>query len=118
MAHVETHINKVDSWPSAWPCGKQVEDPISLRHHLSDEYGLWKAEWKNFGRQRASEEDKDIVDMAPSLTPEYAGQERSYKARKGAKSGDKFIEWSPSRETESPEPATLRRGRPDKTKSS
>jgi len=42
MAHVKEYIEKVDSWPNACPCGK-VEDANSLRYHLSDEHGLWKA---------------------------------------------------------------------------
>jgi hypothetical protein len=53
MAHIEQHIDKVCSWPTTFPCNTKVEDANSLRQHLSDARGLWKAEWRTFGRKRA-----------------------------------------------------------------
>ena len=108
MAHVEAHIEKVDSWLNACPCGTEVEDVNSLRHHLSDEYGLWKAKWKMFGRKRVSEEDQNTEDLARTLDAEDAGQTSPRKARKRTNTRDKFIEWSPSRKGRSLNPPTSR----------
>jgi hypothetical protein len=44
MTHVKAYIEKIDLWPNACSCGKEIKDANSLRHYLSDEYGLWKAE--------------------------------------------------------------------------
>jgi hypothetical protein len=105
MAHVEVYIEKVDSWPNACPCGKEMEDANSLRHYLSDEYGLWKAEWKMFGRKRASEEDQDTDDPEHTLD---ARQISPRKVRKRTNTEYKFIEWSPSRKGQSLNPLTSR----------
>jgi hypothetical protein len=111
MSHVEAHIEKVDSWPNACPCGKEMEDANSLRHHLSDEYGLWKAEWKMFGRKRASEEDQNTDDPEHTLD---ARQTSPRKARKRTNTEYKFIEWSPSRKGQSLNPLTSRAKAPNR----
>jgi hypothetical protein len=108
MAHVEAHIENVDSWPNACPCGKGVEDANSLRHHLSDEYGLWKAEWKMFGRKRASEGDQNTDDPEHTLDAEDAGQMSPRKTRKRTNTGHKFIVLSSSCKGQSLNPPTSR----------
>lgn len=109
MAHVEQqHVQQVCSWPTAGPCGTEVEDASTLRHHLSDAHGLWKAEWRMFGRKRAPEDDEEPIDPAPTLSLEDACQTRPCKDEKRAKTRGKFIEWSPSRKEQSPNPPTSR----------
>lgn len=94
MEHVEKHMDDVRSWPMTCPCGAQVQDMTSFRYHLSDIHGLWKAEWRSFGRKRTLEEG--------------AGEMRPCQRRKLAKTGDKIIEWSPSPGWQSPSQLTSR----------
>jgi hypothetical protein len=58
------------------------------------------------GRKRVREEDEDLVDPAPISNPEDAGETRFYSRSKLTKRGDKFIEWSPPRVGQSPDPPT------------
>jgi hypothetical protein len=109
MAHVEQqHVEQVCSWPTTCPCGTEVEDASTLRHHLSDAYGLWKAEWRMFGRKRALEDDEEPIDPALTLSLEDASQTRPCKDEKRARTRGKFIEWSPSRKEQSLNPPTSR----------
>jgi hypothetical protein len=55
--YIEEHIDNVPSWPTTCPCNTKAEEANSLRYHLSDAHGYWKAEWRRFGRKRASEDD-------------------------------------------------------------
>ena len=97
MKHVEKHCEEIRSWPTTCLCGTEVEGASDLRHHLSDAHGLWKAEWRMFGRKRASEEDQNTDDPEHTLDAEDAGQTSPRESRKRTHTGDKFIEWSPSR---------------------
>lgn len=109
MAHVEQqHVEQVCLWPTTCPCGTEVEDASTLRHHLSDAHGLWKAEWRIFGRKRAPEDDEETINPASTLSLQDAGQTRPCKNEKRAKIRGKFIEWSPSRKEQSPNPPTSR----------
>jgi hypothetical protein len=109
MAHVEQqHVEQICSWPIMCPCSTEVEDASTLRHHLSDAHGLWKAEWRMFGRKRALEDDEESIDPAPILSLEDAGQARLCKDKKRAKTRGKFIEWSPSRKEQSLNPPISR----------
>jgi hypothetical protein len=96
MAHVEQHVEQVCSWPTMCLCGTEVEDASTLRHHLSDAHGLWKAEWRIFGRRRPREKDEEFVDPTPAPAAEDARETRLCKRGKRAKAGDRVIEWSPS----------------------
>jgi hypothetical protein len=122
MAHVEAHVGQIRSWPAClW--GTEFGDVNSLRHHLSDERGLWKAEWRKFGGKRAHDEEgkeqEDDVDRVSTPNPESPGEKtRPCKRRKGVKPVDKFIEWSPSPKAQSPDPHSPRQRRADRTKAS
>ena len=70
MAHVEDeHIETVCLWSASCGCGTAAKDATSLRYHLSDAHGLWKAEWKWFGAKEPDKEDEDPAGVAsvPSL---------------------------------------------------
>lgn len=58
---------------------------------MSDAHGLWKAEWRMFGRKKTPE-DEEPIDPAPTLSLEDAGQTRPRKDEKRAKTRSKFIE--------------------------
>ncbi len=103
MEHVEAHIEEVHSWPTACGCGVKVEDVNSYRHHLSDQHGLWKAEWRMFGQKRMPEDDEQ-----PVLGPEEAGQTTPCQGEKRLKPGDEFVEWSPSLAGRSQNPPSSR----------
>jgi hypothetical protein len=76
-------------------CNTEAEDANSLRHHLSDAHGLWKAEWRIFGRKRGPEKDEKDVDPASMPNSEDTCETIPCKGRKRTKPGDTFIEWSP-----------------------
>jgi len=116
--YIEEHIDNVPSWPATCPCKTKVEDANSIRHHLSDAHGYWKAEWRMFGRKRASEGDKNEVHQESTPNPEDACETKPCKGRKRAKPGDKSIEWSPPCEAQSPDPPSSRQQRPDRRKAS
>jgi hypothetical protein len=102
MTHVEDdHINTVRSWPTSCICGTEAKDKKSLCYHLSDTYGLWKAEWKRFGVQEPAREDENLSDVASIPSLEDGDERQPHKRRKSAKTGAKFIECCPSDNSES-----------------
>jgi hypothetical protein len=111
MAHIEEeHANEAC-------CNIEVKDANSIRHHLSDAHGLWRAEWREFGRKRTPDEEDEDVNRVSTPDPEDAGETPLCQRGKRAKPGDKFIEWSPSRQAQSPDPPS-RQGQAGKTKAS
>jgi hypothetical protein len=83
MVHIEEeHIHEVCSWPTTCPCNTKAEDVISLRHHLSDAHGYWKAEWRIFGRKKASEKDKNEVHQLSTPNPEDARETKTVQKKK------------------------------------
>lgn len=104
MAHVEDHVEKVYSWPTTCPCGRR-ELPLA-----SPERRIWPlgSRMEDVRQEQGSEDDEEPIDPAPTLSLEDAGQTRPRKDEKRAKTRSKFIEWSPSRKEQSPNPPTSR----------
>ena len=113
----EEHIDEGRTRPITC-CGTEVEDANSVRHHLSDAHGLWKAEWRMFGRKRGPEKDEKDVDPASTPNSEDVHETIPCKGRKRTKLGDQFIEWSPSPKKQSPDPPPSRQGRVGRMKAS
>jgi hypothetical protein len=94
MDHIdENHIKKVSSWPTYCRCRTEVDDCECFCHHLSNEHGLWKTEWKSFSKKRLLEEDEDLMDPPGVSDGEDAVKKGQMKRRKLSKKEGTFIEW-------------------------